>query len=48
MFLFRHKNSVYDAPRNAAFTDISENSIDLIVTNAVMEHIPKRDIKRML
>ncbi len=41
-------NIYYKAPMDAASTNFPDESIDLIVSNATLEHIPKDSIKRIL
>ncbi len=38
----------YKAPMDAACTNLPDESIDLIVSNATLEHVPKESIKRIL
>jgi len=41
-------NIFYKAPMDAASTNLPDESIDLIVSNATLEHIPKDSIKEIL
>lgn len=41
-------NVYYEAPMDAACTNLPDESADLIVSNATLEHVPKESIKRIL
>lgn len=41
-------NIHYEAPMDAATTNLPDKSIDLIVSNATLEHVPKDSIRRIL
>lgn len=46
--IFNMMRLEYKAPVNQTFQDISPNSIDILVSNTTLEHIPKNDLEELL
>ena len=47
-FLQKNYNIIYKAPMDAGKTNLGDESIDLFVSNATMEHVPKDSLSKIL